>query len=239
MSDPAWLGDIRALTFDCYGTLIDWETGILGALRPWADRAKLDISDEELLAHFARAESASERATPAAAYREILRDTMRRIGESTGAATTTDDEDALAESVGDWPAFADTNEALARLGKRCALVIVSNVDSVSLGRTLPRLGVSFDAFVIAELVGAYKPDRRMFDAARAALDTLGVAPGEHLHVAQSLHHDIAPASKLGWRTCWVDRRRGRAGGATPPPSAPVTPGFVVASLEELAGRMGV
>ncbi len=239
MSEPAWLGEISVLTFDCYGTLIDWEAGIIAVLRPWAERAKLDINDEELLAHFARAESAAERESPASVYREILRDTMRKIGAATRSATTSHDEDALAESVGDWPAFDDTPGALARLGVRCKLMIVSNVDCVSLGRTLPRLGAEFAAYVTAEMVGAYKPDRRMFDAARASLETLGVAPGAHLHVAQSLHHDIAPASALGWRTCWVDRRGGRAGGATPAPGAPVKPDLVVASLEELAILMRV
>lgn len=239
MTDPAWLGGIRALTFDCYGTLIDWGSGIISVLRPWAERAKLNISDEELLAHFARAESAAQRESPASVYREILRDTMRRIGAETRCATTTHDEDALAESVGDWPAFDDTPGALARLGARCKLMIVSNVDCVSLGRTLPRLGAEFAAYVTAEMVGAYKPDRRMFDAARASLGTLGVSPDEHLHVAQSLHHDIAPASALGWRTCWVDRRGGRAGGATPAPGAPVAPDLAVRSLDELALLMRV
>lgn len=237
MSDAAWLGSIRALTFDCFGTLVDWERGILGVLRPWADGAQINLGDEELLLMFARAESAAQRDTPAATYRAVLRDTMRRIGKEAGASVSGEDEAALAESVGDWPVFADTPAALARLAERCALVIVSNVDSVSLGRTLPKLGVSFDAIVTAEMVGAYKPDRCMFDAARATLDELGAAPGAHMHVAQSLHHDIEPASALGWRTCWVDRRGGRPGGATPESQWNGHPDLIVGSLAELADLM--
>lgn len=233
-SSPRGLGQISALTFDCYGTLIDWEAGILAVLKPWSSRASITASDDALLAHFADAEHAAEAAAPTAAYRDILRDVMKRIGHATGAAVTGADERMLAESVGDWPAFGDTVEALVRLKRGRSLIIVSNVDRVSFERTAARLGVVFDAVVTAEGVGAYKPDRRMFDAALGVVDSLRVERDQHMHVAQSLFHDIEPAQALGIRTCWVDRRGGRAGGATRAPMGDATPEVTVRSLTELA-----
>ncbi|RMH26238.1 MAG: HAD family hydrolase [Planctomycetota bacterium] len=228
------LSRVRALSFDCYGTLIDWESGIVAALTPWARRRGVRADAEALLGWFARAEPEAEAAAPASPYRVVLRDVMRRIGRLAGAPVDEADERRLADSVGAWPAFGDTPAALARLKSRCALVIVSNVDRESFEGTRPRLGVAFDAVVTAEEVGAYKPDPRMFDAADAAMGRLGIAPGERVHVAQSLHHDIAPASARGWRTCWVDRRAGRPGGATPAPAGAVRADLTVPTLAALA-----
>lgn len=230
--------DAEALTFDCYGTLIDWERGILDALRPWAKRQGLALSDEALLAKFAEAESAAEEAAPGALYSEILREVQHRMASDLACVATEADAAALSASVGDWPAFADTAEALARLATRCKLIILSNVDRASFARTNPKLGVTFDAIVTAEDVGAYKPDRRMFDAARRAVAELGVAPELHLHVAQSLYHDIVPATAMGIATCWVDRRAGKPGGATKAPVDDVRPTFAVGSLKELADQFG-
>jgi len=231
--DPA---SISTLSFDCYGTLIDWERGILATLRPWAQRRALHVSDDELLAAFAACEPAAEEADPGALYSDILKEVMERIAHSLGAPCDDDDRRALAQSVGRWPAFDDTAAALARLKRHCRLVILSNVDHRSLSGTLPRLGVEIDAIVTAEDVGAYKPDRRMFDALGDAIEGLGADAASHLHVAQSLYHDIAPARALGFQTCWVDRRAGRDGGATPPAPKGAKPHLTVTSLEALAGR---
>lgn len=244
------LSRIRVMTFDCYGTLIDWERGILHALRPWVRAAGGTLDDDSILQIFARAESAVESTDPSAPYPVILRETHHRIASAIDAPRDDAAARAFAASVGDWPAFSDTKEALARLASRRRLIILSNVDQASFVRTNELLGVKFDAIVTAEAVGAYKPDCRMFIAGRKAVESLGVTMDQHLHVAQSLFHDIAPAKALGWRTCFVDRRGGQSGGATRTPDggnamwqagtpAPPTlhPDIVVRSLAELADRM--
>lgn len=234
--DPAEFG---ALTFDCYGTIIDWESGILRVLRAWAEKHRLPLEDEQLLGLFAQMEPEAERASPTAPYREILRDTHRRIADAVGVIPDDAEAAALAGSVGDWPAFEDSAEALRRLGGRFRLIIVSNVDGASFDRTRAALGVEFDRVVTAEAVGAYKPDRRMFDAAFLAAREVGVERERVLHVAQSLFHDHVPAKSLGMRTVWVDRRSGRSGGATRDPGVEVRPDLVVRSLAELADWAGV
>ena len=231
------LTSYRAITFDCFGTLIDWETGILGVLRPWAappgTRAG-HVSDDTLLAAFARAESAEQRAHPDRLYREILRGTMARIAAELGRDATDDDAGRLADSVADWPAFPDTPEALRELKRRAHLVVVSNVDRQSFEGARPRLGIPLDGLVTAEEVGAYKPDVRVFRRTLDLIAELGVKPRDHLHVAQSLHHDLIPAQALGIATCWIDRREGRPGGATPEPSRAVRPDYIFTSMRALA-----
>jgi 2-haloalkanoic acid dehalogenase type II len=225
--------EFRLLTFDCYGTLIDWEAGILSVLRPWAGGNKVQTSDDELLRAFGSAESAAERETPRALYRDILSEAMNRIAASFGKAANANAREKLAQSVGDWPAFADTVESLRILKKWHMLMVVSNVDTASFARTAPKLGVALDGLTTAEDVGAYKPDRRMFERAIAVAAERGIAKTEILHVAQSLYHDIAPAGAIGLHTVWVDRRAGRAGGATPEASGGVRADLTVGSLAEL------
>lgn len=236
MNRPLNPADFDALTFDCYGTLIDWERGILDVLRPWARRESVEPSDDELLAAFAHLESPAQAANPRALYPDILRDVMRGLGRRFGAFATDDDADALARSVGDWPPFPDTGAALRALGRDRKLVILSNVDRASIARSIERIGVPFDAVITAEDVGSYKPAHGHFRRAFEALGAMGVPRERILHVAQSLHHDHAPAKALGMKTVWVDRRRGKPGGATPAPADAVTPDLTVASLEELARR---
>jgi len=233
MSGRLSWSEFRLLTFDCYGTLVDWETGILGVLTPWAAAHQLAARPEELLAAFGAAESAVERERPQTVYKDILRESMGRIAASFGKTARTEEREALAKSVGDWPVFADTPAALRALKNWHKLMVVSNVDGDSFARTATKLGVVLDGFVSAEQVGAYKPDRRMFDRARAVARDWGVPPQQILHVAQSLYHDIVPAKGLGWSTVWVDRRAGRAGGATPKTSGDVAPDLRVTSLGEL------
>jgi len=225
--------EFKLLTFDCYGTLIDWEKGILGILRPWARAGQIAASDDQLLAAYGEAESAAEHAAPGSIYREILRSTMTKIAERFGKTATPRDQDALAQSVGDWPAFPDAAEALASLQAWHKLMVVSNVDKASFARTAPKLGVTLDGIVTAEEVGAYKPDRRMFDRAFEVAAGWGIAPQQILHVAQSLYHDHAPAKALGLCTVWIDRRGGKSGGATPPLIGSVAPDLRVHSLSEL------
>jgi 2-haloacid dehalogenase len=230
------LGDFSALTFDCYGTLIDWETGILAALRPWAAAHRVEADDERLLAAFARAEARREVAEPTAPYPEILAGVLEDLAAALGAAASPEETAAFAGSVKDWPAFPDSADALAYLRRHYRLVIVSNVDRASFRHSNDRLGVSFDAVVTAEDAGAYKPAPNHFELALARLAEMGVARDRVLHVAQSLYHDHVPAKRLGLATMWVNRRAGRGagGGATPAPSVPVTPDGEVPTMAALA-----
>jgi 2-haloalkanoic acid dehalogenase type II len=227
--------DFEALTFDCYGTLIDWESGIVAALRPWAEGHGLSPTDGALLDAYAACESACQRARPDALYPDILRDTHARIADRFGRPPSREDADRLAMSVGDWVPFDDTIDALKQLKRDHKLVIVSNVDRASFARTNEKLEIEFDAVVTAEQVGAYKPDPRMFHAAFEALQSLGVRRERILHVAQSLYHDHLPAKELGMSTVWVNRPslRGRSG-AAPPPDIDVHPDVTVTTLAEFA-----
>jgi 2-haloacid dehalogenase len=231
------LGDFSALTFDCYGTLIDWEAGILTALRPWAAAHTVTVDDETLLAAFGQAESRREAAEPAAPYPQILAGVLRDLAEELGTTASHEEAQAFAGSVQDWPAFPDSAEALAYLQRHYKLVIVSNVDRASFRHSNARLGVTFDAVVTAGDAGAYKPALNHFHLALARLAELGVAKDRVLHVAQSLYHDHLPAKRLGLRTMWVNRRAGRGqgggGGATPVAPVPVTPDGEVPTLAAL------
>lgn len=229
------LSKFKALTFDCYGTLIDWETGILSALKPWTHSHGLILDEARLLEEFGRAESRIERDNPSVPYSEILRHVHHALARSFGLPEDMNEADHFAGSVGDWPPFPDTIEALRELQKSFKLVIVSNTDLASFTRTQQRLGIAFDAVVMAEEVGAYKPDHRMFLRAFEVVAELGVDRSQILHVAQSLYHDHVPAKELGLTTVWVDRYRGSHGsGATAPPSGEVHPDYTVTTLRELA-----
>jgi len=229
------LAKFKALTLDCYGTLVDWERGLLAVLRGWAERNQLAAGDEELLGAFAASETRQQQAQPFRTYRQVLRAVQTDIAARFGRPARLEDAEALAHSVGDWPPFLDTTAALRQLQGHYKLVVISNVDHASFVRTQTRLGVAFDAVVTAEDVGAYKPDPRMFLRALEVMALWGIARSEVLHVAQSLFHDHAPAKRLGLATVWVDRRHGRVGwGATPPPTQQVTPDLVVPDLASLA-----
>jgi 2-haloacid dehalogenase len=213
------LAGYRALSFDCYGTLIDWEAGIAAVLRPWAREIGLDLDDERLLAAYADNEAAVEQALPTARYPEVLAMAFRRTGEALGR--TVDDAWArrLGGSVPDWPAFGDSAGALASLATHYRLIVVSNVHRDGFAASNRRLRGRFAAIITAEDVGAYKPADNHFRALLHTLDGLGIAPGELLHVAQSLFHDHVPARRAGLRSVWINRRHGRPGwGATPRPS---------------------
>jgi 2-haloacid dehalogenase len=209
-------GRFEALTFDCYGTLIDWESGIANALRQVLGAAGMKSQDDELLGAFAEFEAPAE-AGPYERYRDILalaaRGVAARYGVQPAEATVT----AFADSVGDWPPFPDSATALARLHTRFRLGVITNCDDDLFARSNARLGVEFDWVVTAQQVGGYKPDPRNFEYAFARIDV----PRERiLHVAQSLFHDHVPAKALGMTTVWIDRRGDKPGsGATPPADA--------------------
>jgi putative hydrolase of the HAD superfamily len=210
----------RALSFDCYGTLIDWETGIRAAFGRWAASQESGASPDELLGWFSEIETVVEQErTPAPDYPEVLAETLRRIGARCGAVVTEDDARAFGASVPQWPAFPDSAKALARLQQRFRLIIVSNVDRASFAASNALLGVEFDRVITASEVGAYKPSPPHFEELFASLPALGVRRSELLHVAQSLFHDHEPAARYGLPSVWIDRRHDQMGpGATPSPT---------------------
>jgi len=225
----------RALTFDCYGTLIDWETGLLATLRPWAARHGLALGDEALLAAFGEVESRIQREAPRTPYPEVLRASQHALAERLGVAQEQDTADRVAQSVRDWPPFPDSPAALAYVKQHYKLVIVSNVDRASFAHSNRKLGVEFDAIVTAQDVGSYKPAPAHFHEAFKRLDALGVPRAEILHVAQSLFHDHVPAKGLGITTVWINRRAGKKGwGATRPPEKAVTPDAEFPTLGAMA-----
>jgi 2-haloacid dehalogenase len=229
------LTEFQGMSFDCYGTLIDWEAGLAGVLTPWARSAGLDLDDEALLAAYSRHEAASEAAYPHEEYPQILARSMRALGSGLGAEVCPDDARRLARSVRDWPAFADSAGALAALSRRFKLIILSNVDRASFAASKQRLGVQFSAVITAQDVGSYKPSSRNFESLLAEATRLGIEDGKLLHVAQSLFHDHVPAQQAGLRTVWINRRLGRPGwGATPAPPARVVPDWEFSSMAALA-----
>ena len=218
-----------ALSFDCYGTLIDWERGLLDALAPVLRRHGSSCADDRLLALFAAAEKEAE-AGPFLSYRVVLGRVSETIARSLGFALDVGEREHLARTLPDWPPFPDTVEALRLLHRRFRLAIVSNVDDDLFAGTSRHLGVSFAAVTTAQQVRSYKPAPAHF---HRSLEKLGLPVERVLHVAQSRFHDIAPARALGFATVWVNRRSGRPGsGATP--EAGATPDLEVPDLIRLA-----
>jgi 2-haloacid dehalogenase len=216
------------LTFDCYGTLIDWEAGILAALRA-AHPEGWPATDEELLERFAAHEAEAERGEYRP-YREVLAETIRGIANDHGVSTPDDAVRRFSASVGDWPPFPDSRAALTSLARRFRLGVITNCDDDLFAASSERLGVRFDWVVTAERVRSYKPSTKNFEE---ALEMIPVPRDRVLHVAQSLYHDHVPAKRLGMTTVWIDRRRDRPGfGATPPADA--QPDLILPSLKALA-----
>ncbi|MDA0136718.1 haloacid dehalogenase type II [Solirubrobacter deserti] len=224
-------GAFDALTFDCYGTLIDWETGILNALRPVLDHHGASREDETLLEFFAHHEAALE-AGPYQRYREILAGALRGIGTDLSFEPTTEEQETFGGSVVDWPAFEDSAAALQRLKQRFRLGVITNCDDDLFAASNEKLQVEFDWVITAQQAEGYKPRIENFDYAFARIDT----PRERiLHVAQSLFHDHVPAKALGMTTVWIDRRAGRDGGGATPPAAAV-PDMTFNDLASFADR---
>jgi 2-haloacid dehalogenase len=213
------LTTFKALSFDCYGTLIDWEAGIGAVLTPWAAEQGLDLSVEDLLLAYADNEAAVERENPTALYPEVLAETFRRTAAALGKPVSDAWADRLGSSVPDWPAFPDSADALARLARHYQLIIVSNVHRAGFAGSNQHLRGDFAAVITAEDVGAYKPAENHFRALDRTLPKLGVDRDQLLHVAQSLFHDHVPAKREGLPSVWINRRHDSPGwGATPEPS---------------------
>ena len=210
------LTDFKALTFDCYGTLIDWETGMVDGLAPLIAKVDRELSRDEILEAHARHESSQQHYTPTTHYRDLLPVVYKRLAEEWGVSFTSEECETYGRSVHDaWPAFPDSVEALAYLKQHYKLIILSNVDNHSFAGSNRRLGVEFDAIYTAEDVGSYKPADRNFDYMLEKLAVMGIEKGDILHTAESMFHDHVPANKHGLANCWIYRRHDQNGfGAT-------------------------
>jgi 2-haloalkanoic acid dehalogenase type II len=228
------LSDFKALTFDCYGMLIDWESGMIEALKPLTAKISPALSRNAILEAHARHESMQQRFTPAKPYREVLAAVYKRLAEEWRVAITWEDCLTYGRSVGDWPAFVDSASALQYLKRYYNLVILSNVDNASFALSNQRLQVAFDAIYAAEDIGSYKPDLRNFEYLLENLATLGVKKEEILHTAESMFHDHAPANSMGLRSAWIYRRHADEGfGATKHPGKMPAYDFVFNSMADL------
>ena len=228
------LTEFKALTFDCYGTLIDWESGMIEALKPLTDKVGRSLDRDAVLEAHARHESAQQLQTPAKLYRDLLAVVYRRLAEEWGVTATWADCVAYGRSVADWPAFADSAGALQYLKQHYKLVILSNVDNESFAASNKKLMVDFDAIYTAEDIGSYKPSDRNFDYMLEKLRTLGIEKHDILHTAESMFHDHVPANKHGLASCWIYRRHDKEGfGATMHPGKMPKYGFRFDSMADL------
>lgn len=209
------LADFDTLTFDCYGTLIDWETGILEGLRPLLERVKRPLTRDQVLEAHARHEASQQNYTPAKRYQELLAIVYKRLAEEWQVAPTLAECTAYGKSIQNWPAFEDSAGALQYLKKHYKLVILSNIDNESFAYSNAKLQVEFDGVITAEDVGSYKPSLRNFEYMLEKLGDRGIRKEKILHTAESLFHDHKPANELGLASCWINRRHAKQGfGAT-------------------------
>ena len=225
----------EVVSFDCYGTLIDWESGILPVLRQLLSSRKIDLSDDATLELFAEFESELEKSQyNYIKYREVLQEIVQEFGKRFNFEPTETELKCLSESIKNWQPFPDTVTALAALKQKYKLTVISNIDDDLFADTAKHLKVELDWLITAEQVRSYKPSTRNFEI---ALETMGI-PGEKLlHVAQSIYHDIIPALSMGISTVWVNRRHEKTGfGATLPASS--QPDLEVPDLKTLVEAIG-
>jgi 2-haloacid dehalogenase len=218
----------KFLTFDCYGTLIDWESGILGSLQPTLKNHNQNLDDAQILNLYAELESAIE-SNEFKPYREVLKQVVRGLGDRLGFKASDQDANSLPESLKHWRPFPDTVASLKSLARHYKLCVISNIDDDLFAHTLRHLDVPFHVVVTALQARSYKPCHNNF---RLALEKIGAPKEQVLHVAESLFHDIAPARELGIKNVWVDRSKGRRGRASR--VADVKPDLEVPDLKTLA-----
>ncbi len=231
---PLDFNRFEVITFDCYGTLINWEEGILGSLRPILARHEKPADDVRILQLFGDFEANAEQGEYRR-YRDVLESVVRSFGDHLGFTPTREEIRSLPDSLANWRPWPDTVESLERLRQRFRLCIVSNVDDDLFAATRPKLEVDFNAVVTAQQAQAYKPSSKIFEL---ALSRVAVPAHRILHVGQSIYHDVVPAQSLGLATVWVNRPSARRGvGAVKP--TPGKPDLEVASLAELVAEIGV
>lgn len=229
------LTDFKVLSFDCYGTLIDWENGLLESLQPLTSRLERNLSRNEILQTYARHELVQRTQTPTKRYSDLMATVYKRMAEEWASPVSWDECLAHGQSLKEWPAFPDSAESLAYLKEHYKLVILSNVDNDSFAESNAKLGVTFDAIYTAQDIGSYKPDDRNFHYLVDTLAQSGIEKADILHTAQSLYHDHLPANRHGINSCWIDRRHAQDGdGATPPPEEMPHFDFRFCSMAEMA-----
>ncbi|MEM8686233.1 MAG: haloacid dehalogenase type II [Pseudomonadota bacterium] len=228
------LSDFKALTFDVYGTLIDWESGMTEALKPLTNRVHQTLSRDQILEAHAYHESTTQLQTPAKRYEELLPVVYKRLAEEWGVPVAWDECLLYGQSVRHWPAFEDSAQALTYLKKHYKLIVLSNVDNASFAYSNQKLEVAFDAVYTAEDIGSYKPASRNFEYMLAQLDRQGIGKVDILHTAESMFHDHAPANAHGLANCWIYRRHEKEGfGATVRPDEMPTYDFMFHSMADL------
>lgn len=209
------LTDFNTLTFDCYGTLIDWESGMVAGLAPLTAKLAEPLTRDQVLEAHARHESSQQKWTPHIKYSELLSIVYKRLAEEWGLSASADECAAYGNSVKDWPAFADSAQALQYLKAHYKLVILSNVDNASFAASNKRLQVEFDAIFTAQDVGSYKPSDRNFEYMLEKLQGQGIEKDQVLHTAESMFHDHVPGKRHNLASCWIYRRHDKQGfGAT-------------------------
>jgi 2-haloacid dehalogenase len=216
------LTDFSALTFDCYGTLIDWETGMFAAYGPLIEKSGQALDRDQVLQMHGRHEADQQLKTPAMRYAELLSVVHSRVAGELNVKTTREEDERFGASIPDWPAFDDSPGALQYLKKHFKLVVLSNVDRESFAGSNRRLQVEFDHVFTAQDIGSYKPDLRNFEYMIGKLAAAGIPKHKILHTAESLFHDHLPANQLGLASAWIHRRHAQQGfGATrAPPTMP-------------------
>lgn len=228
------LSDFDTLTFDCYGTLVDWESGIFEGLRPLLERVKRPLGRDEVLEAHARHESSQQKYTPAKRYQELLPIVYKRLAEEWQVPVSLDECVAYGKSIQNWPAFEDSAASLQYLKGHYKLVILSNIDNESFSHSHAKLKVDFDAIITAEDVGSYKPSPRNFEYLLEKLAGMGLKKEKILHTAESMFHDHKPANEFGLASCWIYRRHAQNGfGATMNPGALPNVDFRFDSMADL------
>ncbi len=227
------LDSMCLITFDCYGTLIDWETGMLRSLRPLFSRAARAISDAEILEQYGEAEAELE-SGPYLRYRDVLAQSAQRAGKKLGIEISANEARSFAESLITWEPFPDTVAALQALAKKFKLGIISNIDDDLFASSRPKLQAVFEVVVTAQQAGSYKPSLRNFEE---VLRRTGISKQQWLHAGQSIYHDVVPATQMGIESVWVNQPSARPGvGAVR--KAAAHPTYQVRSMGELAQLMG-
>jgi 2-haloacid dehalogenase len=229
---PLNLSDFDAVTFDVYGTLIDWEPAITDFLRRWADRNDVSSRPQDLLMAFDRARAEIQKERPAHSYPDVLRRCFERMSAEFGVAADPGEREAFAATPHQWPAYSDSHAGLTALQAHARVGALSNIDNASLESSRSKLDFRFDLIVTAERVGAYKPDLPHFQTGIADLAALGIPRDRILHVGQSLRADITPANRLGLKCAWINRP-GRLLGLSGEGAAEARPDLTASSLQEL------
>jgi 2-haloacid dehalogenase len=229
---PLSLTDFDAVTFDVYGTLIDWEPGIIDFLQRWADQKAVSRPAQDLLMAFDRARAEIQKERPAHIYPEVLRRCFERISAEFGVPLDAAERAAFAATPHQWPAYPDSHVGLKALQAHVRVGALSNIDNASLESSCRKLDFRFDVTVTAERVGAYKPDMPHFQTGIADLVALGISRERILHVGQSLRADITPANRLGLKCAWINRP-GRLLGLSGDGAEQAKPDLTVSSLQEL------